>query len=150
MGENGPGPSVFRVDPGEEAIDKVDTIELGVPLEVRCLAYDAGTGTLLVHGDDTFLRIDAEAEPDRILGSSSLRLQLVVAMAWLGPRLFAVAHGSSSLVLELDPETYRAIHTFSGFDPELRPQGIAAAGGRLFVLAQRFQSSQAVIVEVAP
>ena len=148
-GENGPGPSVFRVDPGEEAIDKVDTIELGVPLEVRCLAYDAGTGTLLLHGTDAFVRIDAEAEPDRVIGSTSLPFQQVAALAWLGPQLFAIGT-SSPVVLELDPETYRAIRTYGELDPELNARGIAAAGDRLFVLAQRSRSSQAVIVEVAP
>lgn len=141
--------SASRVGPDETILDTVGTVELGFPLEVRCLAADPDAGTLIVHGGSTFLEVDAAAEPDRLLAAVQSHLS-VDAMTWMGKRLLAVAGGPVPCLLELDPATFRATRTYEEFDPGLDVGGIAAAGDRLFLLARPPRSTQAVLLEVEP
>lgn len=131
--------------------DEVHTTILGPGSFVQVLARDPNTGELFLHGgspEPLLLTVDATAEPDVLVDTQALPANLQ-GLAADGTSLWAV-NGTSpneQSVVRIDPATAAVTGSFAVPDASVDWSGIAAAGGRLYLLGET-QVDVGVIVEV--
>jgi hypothetical protein len=144
-----------RVTIAGTVVDDVSTFnDLGTQLFVQAAAVD-GAGILLLAGNSPtlgvrLLRVDTAAEPDVLLTDRALGVSLE-SMTFDGTSLWAISGGNvnDQAVLRIDPATAVVLQSFAMPDPSVDWRGIAAVGGRLFLVGEPYADT-GVLMEVEP
>jgi hypothetical protein len=129
-----------RLTPGGSEVDSVDTrADLGDPINVRALAFDAAEGALWLYGrssdsyEGRLLRALTDLEPDQLQLGGPFATPLA-ALAFDGSVLWGLTEDAPRSVVRIDPLAGNATATFTIPDPSVEWVGIASVGGQLFLL----------------
>lgn len=129
-----------RRSPGGGEVDSVDTrADLGDPLNLRALAFDAAAGALWLYGrvpdteDGRLFRVLSDPEPDQLQQGGPFATRLA-ALTFDGSLLSGLTEASPRSVVRIDPLAGNVTATYSIAGQSVEWYGIASAGGQLFLV----------------
>jgi hypothetical protein len=144
----------------ETLVDQLDTgTDLGDEISIRSIAANPAQHVLWIFGDgatdgkNRVLTVDSSTKT--VLATHYFE-PIVTGMTWDGTHLWLVVAPSlqSALksgpqwILEVDPTTCKAVHTYATPNSQVRWQAVASNGSTLFLLGSK--SGAGVLVEVEP
>ncbi len=145
------GETVQRRDHFNTLLDQVDTVALGASTEIAAIAHDDASHVLWLHGwpDDAsshrFVRVDADAEPDLLLGIDNFDVD-VDAMTFGGGSLWALIDVDRHII-QLDPATLTPLQTYIA--PDFAAwHGLAWAEGSLYLIGS--DADGGVLIQAQP
>ncbi len=137
---------IERITQASVSVDQVTKAELGVDdFDIDTAAFDEQSKLLYLTGRDfdlgrnQILKVNAEAEPDVLVGAFDFELN-IEAMASDGADLFVIA-GFPYHIYRVNPDTMKVVESFSpplSFNSE--PAGLVVDGDTFYMLQENFRN----------
>lgn len=152
----GGSPDAIRKSKSGTVKDLVRTdVDFSSKIRIRGIAYDSTGHVLYLAGDagwtfeNQLLRVNSDAEPDILLGISTIDFSYgsLRAITWDGLSLWAIIGIGTQTIISIDANNGVVIDAYASPDAMVDWQGIAAIGEDFFLLGSK--SNAAVLCRVA-